>query len=174
MFIRVHPWQKSEAQPASDDGAGFVEAELGVGGKDLGAGAVAELLAQGGDLWRQVKDRLQSPVRKLRRVQRGLEDRLAPRAGESALAHYTMLAAPRVERRAVAATRWKELAPQLDGGAAFDFAGAVTELETWSYDPAPLAQGGVVDRLSLYLSVRDDPDERVAQAAEQLLEPFGW
>ena len=27
---------------------------------------------------------------------------------------------------------------------------------------------------SLYLSVRDDPDERVAQAAEQLLEPFGW
>ena len=132
------------------------------------------LLAQGGDLWRQVKDRLQSPVRKLRRVQRGLEDRLAPRAGESALAHYTMLAAPRVERRAVAATRWKELAPQLDGGAAFDFAGAVTELETWSYDPAPLAQGGVVDRLSLYLSVRDDPDERVAQAAEQLLEPFGW
>lgn len=132
------------------------------------------LLLQGGDLWERVRDRLQSPVRKLRRVRGALVDEDAPRAGHSALAHYTMLAEPRIERRAIAATRWKALAAQLGEGKASAFADDVTELETWSYDPAVLARGGVVDPLSLYLSVRDEPDERVAQAAEQLLEPFGW
>lgn len=132
------------------------------------------LLLQGRDLWERVRDRLQSPVRKVRRVRGALDDQLAPRAGESALAHYTMLAAPRIERRAIAAVRWRQLAPRLEDAAASAFDEDVTELETWSYDPAVLARGGVIDPLSLYLTVRHEPDERVAQAAEQLLEPFGW
>jgi len=48
------------------------------------------------------------------------------------------------------------------------------EIETWSYDPAALATSDVVDELSLYLSTRDHPDERVAQAADQLLENMSW
>lgn len=132
------------------------------------------LLLQGRDLWERVRDRLQSPVRKVRRVRGALDDQLAPRAGESALAHYTMLAAPRIERRAIAAVRWRQLAPRLEDAAASALDEDVTELETWSYDPAALARGGVVDPLSLYLTVRHEPDERVAQAAEKLLEPFGW
>jgi hypothetical protein len=48
------------------------------------------------------------------------------------------------------------------------------EVQTWTYDPRILASNGVVDRLSLYLSVRGSPDERVAQAAEELLETFEW
>ena len=132
------------------------------------------LLFQGGELWERIRDRLQSPVRKVRRVRGALADRLAPRAGESALAHYTMLAEPRFVRRAVAAAKWKHLAPQFGDATASPFDEGITELETWSYDPAVLARGGFVDPLSLYLSVRGAPDERVAQAAEQLLEPFGW
>jgi len=131
------------------------------------------LLLEGRELWDQVKDRLNSPVRKLRTVRGKLDDAAAPRAGESALAHYTMLAVPRVARRAIAAARWKEIAYRLDP-AASGFDEDRIELETWSYDPNILARGGVVDPLSLYLSVRDEPDERVAQAAEELLEPFKW
>jgi DNA-binding MarR family transcriptional regulator len=129
------------------------------------------LLLHGRELWERIKPRLHSPVRKVRSIQTRLVDAVAPRAGESALAYYTMLASPRIERRAIAATRWKELAPELDDGVVYD---PQTELETWAYDPAALGKNGVVDRLSLYLSVRDDPDERVAQAAEQLLETLGW
>lgn len=129
------------------------------------------LLLHGRELWESIKPKLHSPVRKVRSIQTKLVDAVAPRAGESALAHYTMLAAPRLERRAIAATQWKALAPELDDGVVYD---PQTELETWAYDPAALAKDGVVDRLSLYLSVRNEPDERVAQAAEQLLEPFGW
>jgi hypothetical protein len=47
-------------------------------------------------------------------------------------------------------------------------------IETWTYDPRLLARDGFVDPLSLYLSVRHSRDERVAQAADRLLEPFGW
>jgi DNA-binding MarR family transcriptional regulator len=132
------------------------------------------MLLHGQELWESIKNRLQSPVRKVRVVSGHLDDQSAPRAGESALAQYTMLAAPRVDRRAIAAARWKQAAAHLENSAATRFAEDRTELETWSYEPRTLARDGVVDPLSLYLSVRYDPDERVAQAAEQLLEPFGW
>ncbi len=133
-----------------------------------------DLSLQGRDLWDAVKDRLQSPVRKLRAVRGTFDDQLAPRAGESALAHYTMLAAPRIERRAIAATRWKQMALHLEEVGQVVFEEDRIELETWSYEPSTLARNGVVDPLSLYLSIRHDSDERVAQAAEQLLRFLGW
>ena len=132
------------------------------------------LLYQDRHLWAQIKDRLQSPIRKVRTVRAALDDQLGPLAGESALAHHTMLAAPRIERRAVAAARWKQLAPKLTSLHPTIFDDDRIEIETWSYDPRSLAREGVVDPLSLYLSTRHHEDERVAQAAEQLLEPFGW
>ena len=50
------------------------------------------------------------------------------------------------------------------------------EVETWTYDPRVLARptDNVVDPLSLYLSVRHDPNERIAQAVRQLLEQMKW
>jgi DNA-binding MarR family transcriptional regulator len=133
------------------------------------------LLARGGELWGAVKDKLQSPVRKLRRVDGILDDETAPRSGESALAHYTMLGEPRAVHRAIAAAHWKDIDKRLAAAdRTLEFVDAPIHLETWSYDPAILAKNGVVDPLSLYLSTRHSLDERVAQAAEQLLEPFGW
>jgi DNA-binding MarR family transcriptional regulator len=132
------------------------------------------LLSEGRELWDQVKDRLQSPVRKLRTIRGDLNDEMAPRAGESALAHYTMLVTPRIARRAIDATRWKGLASRPEYREATEFDENRIELETWRFDPAVLARGGVVDPISLYLSVRNAADERIEQAAEQLLEPFGW
>ncbi|MBA3895682.1 MAG: hypothetical protein H0X36_00775 [Sphingomonadaceae bacterium] len=127
------------------------------------------------ELWQAVEGRLQSPVRKVRTVRGNLPDDVAPRAGESALAHYTMLAEPRFPHRAIPAARWKRLQQSLELKVGFDFDGDDrAELQTWSYDPRVLSQEPVVDRLSLHLSMRHDPDERVAQAAQQLLQPFGW
>jgi len=128
-----------------------------------------------GELWKAVEGRLQSPVRKVRTVRGALPDHVAPLAGESALAHYTMLAEPRFPHRAIPAARWKQLQETLELRVGFEFDDdGRAELETWSYDPRALAREPVVDRLSLFLSMRHDPDERVAQAAQQLLEPFGW
>jgi hypothetical protein len=36
------------------------------------------------------------------------------------------------------------------------------------------ARHGVVDPFSLYLSLKDDPDERVRMALDNLMEQYAW
>ena len=43
-------------------------------------------------------------------------------------------------------------------------------VQAWAYDPKLLAISPAVDPLSLSLCFKDDPDERVQMAMEQLLE----
>jgi len=128
----------------------------------------------GRPLWTAIEPRLKSPVRKVRLVRGEVPLDAAPMAGETALAHYTMLSPPRVERRAVLASHWMHLAQRLELVTAWADEADRMELETWSYDPLVLSEDGAVDRLSLYLSVRHEPDERVAQAAAQMLEDITW
>jgi DNA-binding MarR family transcriptional regulator len=128
----------------------------------------------GRELWEKVQAKLQSPVRKVRVVCALGADEIGPLAGTSALARYTMLAPPRIETRAVLAAGWKNLQAERSLRAATAFDDERVEVQTWTYDPRILAQNGIVDRLSLYLSVRGNPDERVAQAAEELLEAIAW
>lgn len=132
------------------------------------------MLLRGQKLWEAVQAQLQSPVRKVRVVYAQDGEKIGPLAGTSALARYTMLAPPRTETRAILAASWKSLAvaDTLRPATAFD--DERIEVQTWTYDPRILARNGVIDPLSLYLSVRGSPDERVAQAAEELLEPFEW
>jgi DNA-binding transcriptional ArsR family regulator len=128
----------------------------------------------GAMLWHAAEGFLQSPLRKSRVITVHIPEGQAPLAAESALARYTMLAEPRIECRAVLAAFWKRIAADWDLEPASVYDENRIEVQTWTYDPLILAENGVVDRLSLYLSARLDPDERVAQAAEQLLEPLGW
>ena len=132
------------------------------------------MLLRGQKLWEAVQAQLQSPVRKVRVVYAQDGEKIGPLAGTSALARYTMLAPPRTETRAILAASWKSLAvaDTLRPATAFD--DERIEVQTWTYDPRILARNGVIDPLSLYLSVRGSPYERVAQAAEELLEPFEW
>jgi hypothetical protein len=53
------------------------------------------------------------------------------------------------------------------------------ELQLWKYDPQILAKGSTVDVLSLAMCFWDDPDERVEEAVEEMLEEYwrntnGW
>ena len=132
------------------------------------------MLLRGQKLWEAVQAQLQSPVRKVRVVYAQDGEKIGPLAGTSALARYTMLAPPRTETRAILAASWKSLAAADTLRPATAFDDERIEVQTWTYDPRILARNGVIDPLSLYLSVRGSPDERVAQAAEELLEPFEW
>lgn len=132
------------------------------------------MLLRGQKLWEAVQAQLQSPVRKVRVVCAQDGEKIGPLAGTSALARYTMLAPPRTETRAILAASWKNLAAADTLRPATAFDDERIEVQTWTYDPRILARNGVIDPLSLYLSVRGSPDERVAQAAEELLEPFEW
>ncbi len=47
-------------------------------------------------------------------------------------------------------------------------------IEEWYYDPRRLSDTDEVDPLSLYLSLRDEPDERIQIAIEELLKTIPW
>jgi DNA-binding MarR family transcriptional regulator len=125
------------------------------------------------EIWDVAQSRLLDPV--VRRVLiHGGDFDAEPLAGLTALAGHTMLAEPRVPVHAIGLTRAGELDTHLD----HDPTLPVTddndvEIEVWSYDPRVLSDGPTVDLLSLYLSLRDDVDERVQSALEQLLKGAG-
>jgi len=48
------------------------------------------------------------------------------------------------------------------------------ELEVWSYSPTLFGEKRVVDRFSLFLSMREDEDERVQSALECMMEEVEW
>lgn len=140
----------------------------------IGRERALHLTAEGHEFWGMVEPRLQSPVRKVRRVAISYPEHFPGLvAGESALSRYTALASPRVQTLAVAAADWNRLFREHLSDVEPSY-GYGDEIETWRYDPAVLAQEKVVDRVSLYLSLRHHRDERVAQAAEQLLESMPW
>lgn len=94
-----------------------------------------------------------------------------PDGGETALARKSMLNPPKNPEKAC----YKEdgfllgverLDPQLD-----DISHAV-RLEVWKYDPALFSKRNVVDPISLYCSLRDNEDERIQGALEEMMEGY--
>lgn len=126
------------------------------------------------EIWRRVATLMRNPVRR-RFYARPVENlRGAARvAGLSALARHSLLAEPSVPVVAIGPAQWT--AAQRDGITILPapLPGA-WEWELWSYSPALLAAGDTVDPLSLALSLRDDPDERVGVALDELGEQRPW
>lgn len=90
------------------------------------------------------------------------------------MAHYSMLAEP--ENRSVALGReeWKALQQGGETSQAIDGEPDAVRVEEWRYAPASFASDGRVDRLSLYLSLRDTKDERIQKALEEMMEEMPW
>jgi hypothetical protein len=123
-------------------------------------------------LWEKLQGHLRTPVLKKMHV-KGLPSALpSVWAGYSALSMLTDIAEPDVAECAVAANAFRahrtaiEQIPWPEQDSVL--------LQVWRYDPGILAQKGTVDRLSLYLSLREDQDERTEKARDQLLEGVQW
>ena len=127
------------------------------------------------EVWGKAQPLLRSPVVKCHAISVAPNAELSgSRAGLDALTHYTMLAEPRNSVVALGRESWKVF-QQADGvkRAMNDEPGAVT-VEVWSYKPVLFAEGGWVDRLSLYLSLREVQDERVQAALDQMVKEVSW
>lgn len=83
-----------------------------------------------------------------------------------------MLAEPAVPVHAVGRTEWPASRTTLKG-VPETFPGA-QECQLWTYSPALEPQSTTVDPLSLFLSLRELPDERVQGALEDLMEQLPW
>jgi DNA-binding MarR family transcriptional regulator len=94
-------------------------------------------------------------------------------SGLSALSEQTMLAEPNRKILAISHIAWNQKYRN-HTRLTVPAAEARIEVELWRYDPRPCGVAGMVDPLSLYLSFREEQDERIEQAREQLLKGFAW
>ena len=126
------------------------------------------------EIWEKAQPFLRSPVNKRLLIRRTEGNGDGIRAGLTALAHYSMLAAPAHTTYALSREDWHALrkqhkiieVPTQDPDA--------SEIEVWWYPPALFAEQNMVDPLSLYLSLKNDHDERTETALEEMMEKFKW
>jgi hypothetical protein len=97
-----------------------------------------------------------------------------PAAGLTALAFYTSIAEPRIPVIAVSAATWRPIRNRLAHEQPGETDAPQVEVEAWTYPPRAVLDGPVVDRLSLFLSLRGTTDERVEAALGELLAGMKW
>lgn len=87
-------------------------------------------------------------------------------SGYTALSEYSMLNPPAVEYFAASSIAvWKKCASGKLQNSEVQCA-----VELWRYDPKKLTGGECVDKLSLALSLRDNKDERIEEAVQEMLD----
>jgi hypothetical protein len=125
-------------------------------------------------LWEIALPLMRSPVTRRVSIEGSAVPLGTPAAGLSALAIYTNLAEPDSPVSAVTNAEWAALKGRMLRNVGSAQASFSIEIELWSYPPASVVGGKAVDRLSLYLSLRETRDERIEAALEDLLEGMQW
>lgn len=121
---------------------------------------------KGRELWEDALQYLTNPVARFMRTDNPPKDALY--SGINALAFYTMLNQAEDWNFAISKD---DLKTHPDLGTSNE---GETALEVWKYDPHKLSNANVVDRLSLYLLLKDNEDERVQMQLENLIKESKW
>ncbi|NOZ87181.1 MAG: hypothetical protein GXP49_13105 [Deltaproteobacteria bacterium] len=95
-------------------------------------------------------------------------------AGASALAKRSLLKPDGLPTFAVWKKEFKSILKENSLVEIQSEEGADLVLEEWYYDPQKLSDDALVDQLSLYLSLRDNSDERIQIALEEMMETVPW
>ncbi len=85
-----------------------------------------------------------------------------------------MLAKPANLVIALSGRDWKSLKQRMDVKELHCPEPGGLEMEIWRYSPNLFAEQAVVDRLSLYLSLKENQDERVEAALEDMMREMQW
>ena len=126
--------------------------------------------------WESAQAFLRSPVKKRVRVSHEFDkskDFLI--AGQTALARVTNITAGHQTTYAIGPKQAKKMRSELlDYSIPDDESELSITIEIWNYEPGLLSSGPDVDRLSLFLSMKSDQDERIEAALENLLKGMPW
>jgi DNA-binding MarR family transcriptional regulator len=125
-------------------------------------------------LWDKVMPYLKSPVQRSMWVRTLPEELQKYQAGETALSRYSMLGPPRHKTFAAKKNDWDFYKRRDSIEEVKSKEDAEFQLQIWNYDPKLFAKGGTVDKFSLYLSFKDNEDERIQGAAEEMMESIEW
>ena len=116
-------------------------------------------------LFQKAGDKLLNPIKRTVYIPKKYVGTDLLESGYSALAEYSMLNEPNV--RCYAAERisqWKDFTTN-----SLQNSKAQVAVEMWRYNPRKLSTRNTVDELSLALTLREDADERVEEAVEEML-----
>lgn len=117
-------------------------------------------------LWEAIKPHLVNPIERTVFTDATLDD--VQISGISALSGYTLINDETRKTYAVSKERFKELAVATDK----EF--GTNCIEIWKYNPGYLSENGLVDRLSLYLTLKDNEDERIQIELESMIDNMKW
>jgi len=121
------------------------------------------------ELWYKAQKYLSSPVKKIIYLDI-LPDNNFKISGINALSHYSHLNPEQYETIAVWDRDFSDVSIQ------FNEVEGIYEIEIWKYPPLMpcSANSKYVDKLSLYLSLKSEPDARVEKELEILIENMQW
>lgn len=124
------------------------------------------------ETWTKVQPRLRNPIGNSVRVLEHDEHRkdVLP-AGITALSKRSMLSESSYPEYAVSRATWKEMKKEGVVEVPIEEPGTCV-LQIWRYDPKALEVDGLVDPFSLYLSLREETDERIEMALEEMMERY--
>lgn len=116
-------------------------------------------------LFQKAEDKLLNPIKRTVYIPKELVRTDLLESGYSALAKYSMLNAPNVKCYATEKiSQWKDVMTN-----SLQDSRTQVAVEMWRYDPRKLSTRNIVDELSLALALREDTDERVEEAIEEML-----
>ena len=127
----------------------------------------------GKELWEKAQSKLASPVR-----EQWFTDELSfvknlQLAGDTALAEYTLLAEATQKTYAIGKDEFRFFKTS-SAFKQLDKKNGSFKIEVWLYNPYLLSKTKEVDKLSLYLSMRNQTDERVKRSLDDLLNEMQW
>ena len=122
-----------------------------------------------GELWEKSQKYLSSPVKKIFYSDK-IQEGTFSISGINALSHYSRLNPESYDTLAIWDRIFSELSLQ------YNEIEGIYKIEIWKYPTFMPHQsdGKIVDKLSLYLSMKDDPDARVEKELEKLIENMSW
>jgi DNA-binding MarR family transcriptional regulator len=125
-------------------------------------------------VWETALDRMCTPVKKKFLIKTSSINLFGIKAGLTALADYSNIAEPVNRIFALTAKEWQKI-KIAKGTIILDIPEPnACGLEIWSYSPKLFEKNGEVDRFSLFLSLKDNSDERVQSELYKMMEKVEW
>lgn len=126
------------------------------------------------ETWAKAQKYFRSPVKMRHYINLFRANPTGPSAGLTALADYSLLAMPDNPIIALSKEEWKLLKQNPKVNEIPSSEPGAMEIEVWNYPPSLFAKNMVVDKLSLYLSLKSNQDERVEAALEEMMGELKW
>jgi len=139
---------------------------------DKGKKSRYQFVYQGKQLWDFMLPFLESPVLRKVVLPTQFSQHLPIQAGISALSHYSMLGEP--QRKVFATSSPQRLKEKEGYKELHENELDAIEIEVWKYDPKLFSSDRLVDKLSLFLSLQGDHDERVEASLKEMMGDFEW